>query len=293
MINNDIDGLNHLINKELNSNEKLYKPDFSEQAGRELLANYLQGKFHQLVKFDSKAEKPIFASIKEGFVKNFAKRLVLNPDKRIMIGITGESASGKSTICRAIFDIINSFKLPVAILTTDNYFNDISAKISKYGSFDALRDNGYDVDSPESFQLDTLKEDVLLLSEGKDIYSPEYLPNGTGVSIPKSKLIHSNKVVIVEGIASMYDGVKDIFDMKVYVEADIKTRKERFLRRAYTERNQDIDNAMKHWNYILGAGQKYVQPAREFADVILNGDTDMEYFCELIKYIHTITNNFS
>jgi uridine kinase len=54
--------------------------------------------------------------------------------------------------------------MPVTILTTDNYFNDISELIAKFGSFDALRDNGYDVDSPSSFQLDILKEDLEKIS---------------------------------------------------------------------------------------------------------------------------------
>ena len=46
-----------------------------------------------------------------------------------MVGITGESASGKSTICREISNIIKKFDMPVTILTTDNYFNDISELI--------------------------------------------------------------------------------------------------------------------------------------------------------------------
>ncbi len=292
MIEDDKDALQHLIEKELNSNDKFLKPDFSQRNGRELLAFYLQAKFKQLQAFDSTASKPIIASVRNDFIQNFSRRLISNPDKKIMIGITGESASGKSTICRAIYDVIKSFNMPVSILTTDNYFNDISALINKYGSFDKLRDNGYDIDAPESFQLDTLKNDLKTLAEGLDIYAPEYLPNGTGVSLPKSKLVKTNKVIIVEGIASMYDGVKDIFDIKVYVEADLNTRKDRFLRRAYTERNQDLKNALKHWDYILGAGLRYVQPAREYADLVLNGDTDMDYFMQLLEYIHTITNNF-
>lgn len=292
MIEDDKDGLHHLIEKELKSNDKILKPDFSQKTGRELLVFYLQTKFKQLVAFDSKATRPIFAEVNPDFIKNFSKRLILNPDKRIMIGITGESASGKSTICRAISDIVKSFDMPVSILTTDNYFNDISKLIKKYGTFDALRDNGYDIDSPESFQLDILKEDLIKISKGENIYAPEYLPNGTGISVPKSKFVQSNKIIIIEGMASMYDGIKDIFDIKVYVETDINIRKERFLKRAYTERNQNLENAKKHWDYILGAGVKYVQPARQFADLILNGDTDMEYFIQLLEYIHTITNNF-
>ena len=292
MIEDNNDGLSNLIKKEISSTDKIYKPDFSQKTGRELLAFYLQSKFKQVLAFDNKAPQPVFVEVRYDFIQKFSKRLITNPNKKIMIGITGESASGKSTICRSISDVISHFSMPVTILTTDNYFNDISELISKYGSFDALRDNGYDVDSPESFQLDVLKEDLKNISEGKDIYSPEYLINGTGISIPKAKFIPSNKIIVVEGMASMYDEVKDIFDIKVYVETDINIRRDRFLKRAYTERNQALDEAKKHWEYILGAGEKYVKPARDEADIILNGDTNLGYFCQILEYIYTITNNF-
>ena len=293
MTEDNKDGLSHLIEQELNSNDKILKPDFNQKAGRELLAFYLQSKFKQVLAYDKKAPQPVFIDVRYDFIHNFSKRLISNPNKRIMIGITGESASGKSTLCRSISDVISHYGMPVTILTTDNYFNDISDLILKYGSFDALRDNGYDIDSPQSFQLDILKEDLENISLGENIYSPEYLINGTGVSIPKAKFIPSNKVVVVEGMASMYDDVKEIFDIKVYVETDLEIRKDRFLKRAYTERNQALEEAKKHWDYILGAGEKYVKPAREEADIILNGDTNLAYFCQILKYIYTITNNFT
>lgn len=292
MLEDDKDGLSHLIEKELNSNDKILKPDFSQKAGRELLAYYLQSKFKQVLAYDKKAPQPVFVEVRYDFIQKFSKRLITNPDKKIMVGITGESASGKSTICRSISDVISNFSMPVTILTTDNYFNDISELIKRYGTFDALRDNGYDVDSPESFQLDVLKEDLEKISQGENIYSPEYLINGTGISVPKAKFVPSNKIVVVEGMASMYKDIKNIFDIKVYVETDIEIRRDRFLKRAYTERNQALDEAKKHWEYILGAGEKYVKPAREEADIILNGDTNLAYFCKILEYIYTITNNF-
>lgn len=288
---NDSD-LSHLIKKELNSNDKFLKPDFTQKTGRELLTYYLQSKFEQVLNFDKEAPEPIFIEIRYDFIRKFFNRLIANPNKRIMIGITGESASGKSTICRQISNVINKLNMPVTILTTDNYFNDISELIKIYKSFDALRDNGYDVDSPESFQLDVLQEDLEKISRGEDIYSPEYLINGTGISVPKAKFIPSNKIIVVEGMASMYKDIKDIFDIKVYVETDLKIRKERFMTRAYTERNQDIENAKKHWEYILGAGEKYVKPARKEADIIINGDANLAYFTQILEYVHTITNNF-
>lgn len=293
MTEEDNNSFSHLIEKELNSTDKIYKPDFSQKAGRELLAFYLQSKFKQVLAYDAKAPEPIFKEVRYDFIQKFSKRLISNPDKKIMIGITGESASGKTTICRTIASAVTLFDMPVTIVTTDNYFNDISDLIKKYGSFDALRDNGYDVDSPESFQLDILKEDLEKISHGEDIYSPEYLPNGTGVSVPKSRFVPSKKIVVVEGMASMYKDIKDIFDIKVYIETDLDTRKDWFLKRAYTERNQDLENAIKHWEYILDAGVKYVQPARNEADIIINGKTNLAYFRQILEYIHTITNNFN
>lgn len=286
-------GLSHLIEKELNSEEKIHKPDFSQKAGRELLANYLKTKFRQVLEYDNNAPQPVFVEVRYNFIEKFSNRLISNPSKKIMIGITGESASGKSTICKSIADVIAYYGMPVTILTTDNYFNDISDLIIKYGSFDSLRDNGYDIDSPENFQLDILKEDLENISKGEDIYSPEYLINGTGISIPKAKFIPSNKLIVVEGMASMYKDVKDVFDIKIYVETDFEVRKNRFIKRAYTERNQALEEAKKHWEYILGAGEKYVKPVRDEADIILNGDTNLAYFCQILKYIYTITNNFS
>lgn len=292
MNKDDKDLILNLINKELNTNDKILKPDFNQKSGREFLAFYLQSKFKQIIAFDNKAKEPIFNDIKYDFIQKFSSRLIQNPDKRIMIGITGESASGKSTICNEIFKIISKFNMPVSILTTDNYFNDISDLIKDYGSFDNLRDNGYDVDSPNSFQLDILKNDLDEISKGIDIYTPEYLLNGTGISVPKAKFVPSKKIVIVEGMASMYGENKDIFDIKVYVETDLEIRKQRFLTRAYTERNQNLENAIKHWDYILGAGEKYVKPFRNEADIIINGNTNLEYFSQILEYIYTITNNF-
>lgn len=292
MIEDDKNGLSHLIEKELNSNDKILKPDFSLKTGRELLAFYLQSKFKQVLAYDNKVETPVFIDIKYDFIQNFSRRLITNPEKKIMIGITGESASGKSTMCKTIANVIEGFDMPVTILTTDNYFNDISDLIEKYGSFDALRDNGYDLDAPENFQLDVLKEDLEAISHGENIHTPVYLLNGTGISIPKSRLIESNKVIVVEGMASMYKDIKDVFDIKVYVESDLDVRKERFLKRAYTERNQDLENAKKHWEYILVAGEKYVKPARNEADIILNGEVDIAYFTQILEYFYTITNNF-
>lgn len=281
-----------LIDKELNSDDKILKPDFNSKTGREFLAFYLQTKFKQIVAYDKRCEAPIFKSVNPNFIQRFTRRLITNPHKRILIGITGESASGKSTICRELKNLIEQLSMPVSVLSTDNYFNDISELIKKYGNFDNLRDNGYDIDSPENFQLDLLRRDLIKLSQGNNIKAPRYVPNGTGISIPESLDIRSDKLIVVEGIATMYEDVQDVFDIKIYIETTDDIRRKRFMKRAIEERNQNELNAQKQWDYIVEAGIKYVQPGRNNADFVLDGNVNLKYFDKILEYIHTITNNF-
>lgn len=271
--------------------EKIQKPNFDTRIGREFLAFYLKTKFRQIINYDKKAAKRLFLNVKSDFLENFLDRLINQPKRKILISITGESASGKSTICANIKKYIEQNNLPISIVNTDNYFNDISDLIKQHGTFDALRDAGYDVDSPQNFQLDLLRSDIEDLASGKDVMIPEYLVNGTGVSVPRAIKIGSRKIIIVEGMAATYKEVHDMFDIKIYIDLDNKTRKKRFLDRAKI-RNQDHNNALKHWDYVCEAGRKYIVPAKDNCDIIANGECDLEYFTQLLEYINLITNNF-
>ncbi len=281
-----------LLDKETNSSDKLLKLDFNSRTGREFLAFYLHAKFKQLIAYDKRQPEPMIVEMNPNFPNCFSRRLITNPTKRFLIGITGESASGKSTICKAIKTVISELSMPVSILSTDNYFNDISALIAKYGSFDKLIESGYDIDAPSSFQMDVLRQDLIDLGEGIDVSAPTYLPNGTGVSVPKSLPVSSEKFIIVEGTATMFDAVRDVFDVKLYVESDNEIRRQRFMKRACEERNQTKENAIQQWNYLETAGCHYVRPHRSSADFVLNGNSDLGYFSKILEYLYTITNSF-
>ena len=271
--------------------EKIQKPNCQTRSGRSLLAFYLQTKFKQIINHDKKSDKQLILNYKKDFLDNFTERLINHPENKILIALSGESASGKSTICKKISECIEKLNLPVTILAADNYFKDISHLIEQYGNFDLLRDAGYDIDSPQNFDLSLLKEDIKKLQKGFDIMSPEYLVNGTGKSRPKSILVKSKKIIIVEGMCSIYDDVSDIFDIKVYIELDNAERKNRFLKRAKL-RNQDEANALTHWNYVKKAGQKYLIPNTKKCDIIINGECDLNYFSHMVEYINLVTNNF-
>ena len=88
--------------------------------------------------------------------------------------------------------------MPIEIMSADNYFRDISALIKEYGSFDKLLESGYDVDSPDNFQIDLLYRDLSLLSQGIDVKIPEYLVNGTGIVVPEAIEKKSEKIKRLE-----------------------------------------------------------------------------------------------
>lgn len=286
--------MNALVKKllEEQTKEKIQKPNCRTRAGRSLLAFYLQTKFKQIINYDKKSDKQIILSYKSDFLENFTNRLINRPDERILIALTGESASGKSTICKQIKKCVDELNLPVTILSADNYFNDISELIKIHGDFDSLRDAGYDLDAPSNFYLDQMNEDLTLLQSGHDVMAPRYILNGTGVSKPKSLPVKSNKVIVVEGMCTIFDQVRNLFDIKVYVDIEEKERKRRFLNRAKL-RNQDELNALKHWDYICKTGRQYVASNKSECDFVINGECDLDNFSHMVEYINLITNNFS
>ena len=273
--------------------DKLLKPDFKTKSGREFFTEYLNSKFNQILEYDRKNETPMVKYIKPSFTGNFAKRLINNYQKRIMIGISGESASGKTTICNTIKQTTERLNLSIEILSADNYFKDISKLIEKHGSFDKLLEAGYDVDSPDNFDMEQLYSDLFELSCGIDVKIPQYLVNGTGISIPKAIEKKSKKIIIVEGMATMYGKVADLLDIKIYVDIEPIIQEKWFLYRAQTSRNQTEENARKQLDYVRVASKKYILPKKDNSDIIINGALSLEYFQQIIEYFYRITNTTS
>lgn len=279
-------------NKLITSQEIITKPDFTTLKGREEFVFYLYKRFKKLFEHDKNSETPVFKKISPDFIAKFMSRLINNPEKRILIGISGESASGKTTICNTIMRETEKFDMPVEILSADNYFKDISAQIKEKGSFDKLLASGYDVDSPDNFDMEQLYSDLCKLSSGIDVKIPQYLVNGTGISVPNAIPKKSQKVIVVEGMATMYGKVADLFDIKFFVDTDPEIQEKWFLYRAQTSRNQNEENARKQLAYVREASKKYILPKKAESDIFINGAATLEYYTEIISFIYKITNDY-
>ncbi|MCQ2957622.1 MAG: AAA family ATPase [Candidatus Gastranaerophilales bacterium] len=247
---------------------------------KELHQNLLKNLISVIEK-DKKRQVPVIKFMRQGFLLSVAQRLTKEKRKVHFIGITGESASGKSTFVRTIIKKIRDIeatknKKLLNFISSDNYFNDISEKIKKYGSFNKLlEEENYNPDAPESFQLDLMRKDLITLSEKKNVYIPEYRIDGTGRSIPNSILIESAPIIMSEGIAVFYPAIRDLFDIRVYVEVDEELRLERYIKRAAESRNQSREDALEQYETINKSAQIYLRPQRQYADIIINGHAEI------------------
>ena len=259
-------------------------------AEQKLNKNLLQN-FIRVIENDKKKNIPVIKFIRQGFIMELAEKFIKNEKQVNFIGITGESASGKSTFVKTIIKKIQQIendknKSLLNFISTDNYFNDISDKIKKYGSFDNfLIQENYNPDAPTSFRLNLMKEHIKKLSNMENVFIPEYKIDGTGVSVDNSILIEASPIIISEGIAVFYPEVRDLFNIRLYVEVNDEIRIERYIKRAVASRNQSELDAIKQYETINKSAKIYLRPQRKYADIIINGNAEISDIEEIAENI--------
>ena len=257
-------------------------------AEKELSRNLLQN-FVRIIEDDKKRRMPVIKFIRQGFLMNLAEKFCHDRYKVNFIGITGESASGKSTFVKAITKKIKEIEAEknksfFNFISTDNYFNDISDKIKQHGSFNNfLKNENYNPDAPTSFKLKLMKSHIMKLAKKENVYIPEYKIDGTGRSVENSILIKSAPIIMSEGIAVLYPEVRNLFDIRFYVEVEDEIRLERYIKRAVEYRNQTELDAIQQYETINKSAKIYLRPQRKYADVIINGNASIEDFAQITE----------
>ena len=251
------------------------KPSISEKDLKSILS--------EIIESDQKSERPLIKSVNSDFASKIAQKIAQDPKKNILIGISGESASGKSEICKTIRKAAEKLNIPIETISADNYFKDISALIAKYGSFNKVIEAGVDVDSPGNFNLEQLFKDLKTLAEGKDVKIPEYLIDGTGRSVPDAIPKKAQKIIIIEGLATLYDPVRSLLDAEIFIDIDPEIQKERYIKRAVSSRNQTEQEALEHLKYTIEAARKYLHPKKANSDIIIDGATELTRYSQIIK----------
>lgn len=181
--------------------------------------------------------------------------------KPYIIGVAGGSGSGKSTFTNRIKE---KFGESVAVLYHDNYY-----KRQDNVPFEERVKVNYD--HPASLETDLLTEHLEALKRGESIESPVYDFSKHNRSNEKN-IIEPKAVIIVEGILLFNDErLRELCDLKIYVEADADERILRRIIRDTEERGRDIKGIISQYlTTVKPMHYLYVEPTKSLADIVIN-----------------------
>ncbi len=179
----------------------------------------------------------------------------------LIIGICGGTGSGKTTVVNKILDILPQDH--VAILSQDAYYKDnsnIPIEQRKFINFD----------HPDSIEFDLLLKHIELLKKGETIQMPIY----SYITCTRSKEtipIQSKDVIILEGILLFTDErVRDICNVKVFVDAPSDERLLRVIKRDIIERGRNVEQTLdRYMDTVKPMHEQFIEPTKRFADIIV------------------------
>ena len=178
----------------------------------------------------------------------------------LIIGIAGGSGSGKTTVVKKV---MSSFSVhQVTIVSQDSYYKD-NTHISL-----AERVN-INFDHPESIEFDLLVQHMKMLRAGKAIEEPVY-DYITSTRMKETIHVEPNHVIIVEGILLFTDKrVRDLCDMKLFVDAEPDDRLIRIIERDMRERARTAEQVIERYALVKEMHVQFIEPTKRFADIII------------------------
>lgn len=181
--------------------------------------------------------------------------------KPLIIGIAGGTGSGKSTVARAIFECIPEKN--VVIIEQDCYYKDQSHLPEK----ERVKTN---YDHPLAFDTDLLIEHVMKLIEGEAVDKPQY--DFTVHNRKKETVrVEPRDIIIIEGILILDSPMlRDLMDIKIFVDTDADVRIIRRIVRDMKERGRSLDSVIDQYqNVVKPAHNQFCEPTKRYADIII------------------------
>lgn len=249
---------------------------YSNRVEMELITTIVDS-LKEILEEDKKQEQPLFLKIADDFILNIARKVVQEKKKTFLIGITGESASGKTVfVDNTIHAVVRDKKEGIyTVIRQDDYYKDTSKELQEAGSYDALFKTGFSFDTPKVINLELMKEHLIALKNSETVVSPRY-DFVTCISRPDGEEKRPAKVILTEGLYVLNEEIRDIMDIKVYVFTPLEVIKERWYKRAVL-RGKTGEAADLQFKDVNETAQKYIRPNYLIADCIINGMVDKDY----------------
>ena len=193
-----------------------------------------------------------------------------------IIGITGGSGSGKSTVVKRIKE-----RYPNAVLIEmDNYYK--SATFVNNSNITA-----YNFDHPDAFDMDLMMQNLASLKEGKSCMMPQYdfVHHTRKEEFVK---VEPSSIIVIDGLMVFYDErVRKLLDLKLYVDTPADIRFIRRLKRDVAERGRTVESVIEQYTNVVRPGHyNFIEPSKAYADLIIPeggyNDNAMEVFFSFI-----------
>ena len=198
-----------------------------------------------------------------------------------IIGIAGGTGSGKTTVVKRI-----SKALPphcAAVIPLDSYYNDTTGLTPEERA-------AINFDHPDAFDWKLLSEHIKMLKNGEAIEQPTY---SYIESNRQKETVHvePKPVVIIEGIMALHNKkLRDMMDLKIFVDTDDDVRLIRNIRRDVVERGRTVDMVLDRYEKELKPmHEQFIEPTKKFADLIVPWGGDNKTGIHILKtYIQGI-----
>ena len=179
----------------------------------------------------------------------------------IVFGVAGGTASGKTTVARAILEAVGASQ--IAYLPHDAYYKDMS-----HLSFEERTHLNFD--HPNSLESKLLVKHIKWLLEGKNVHVPVY-DFTTHRRTEETVLVEPSPIILVDGILIFTKlRLRELMDIKVYVDTDPDVRFIRRLQRDIQERGRSLDSVVtQYMDTVRPMHLKFVEPSKRYADVII------------------------
>jgi uridine kinase len=181
--------------------------------------------------------------------------------KPFLLGVAGGSGSGKTTVAERLAALIAGTDL--ALLRLDAYYRD-----RNHLPFEERAADNYD--HPDAFDWPLLLDHVRALREGIQVQVPVY-DFATYQRLPERQTVAPARIVVVEGILVLYEPeLRELFDLRVFVDTDADVRFIRRLERDVAERERSAESVIEQYLATVRPSHlQFIEPSKRYADVIV------------------------